>query len=307
MDQKSKWAFIINPVAGNGSAKGILNELKKMISEYNINGEIISTERPGHAYELSEKFAASGCTHIVGVGGDGTYNEIASPLVGRKDIITGLIPAGTGNDFVQIAGFPDRFSEEDWHAFFKTMVMPLDVGKVNDKFFFNGMGLGFDAQVAAENYVAPGQVKQGGKSKYLWHILKTLLFFREKQMMVQSGGESFSTDCFINTVSVGRRFAGGFLLTPEAVANDGLLDVCSIKKLSLFHRIRILPMVPKGTHIRDKRVNYYQIRKIDLTFPSEVPFHVDGELNFARKFNIEILPGAINLIINKEGKHFFNT
>jgi diacylglycerol kinase (ATP) len=189
--------------------------------------------------------------------------------------------------------------------FFNTNVMPLDVGQCNGKIFLNGMGLGFDAQVAAENYTEPGEVKRGGKNKYIWHILKTLLFFKEKKMMIHSGGKMAVTECFINTVAIGRRFAGGFFLTPKAIANDGLLDVCSIKRLSLFQRLRILLMVPKGTHIYDKKVNYFQTEKLVLEFDEKVPFHVDGELNFAEKFEIGLLPCALKIIYNPGGNHYF--
>jgi diacylglycerol kinase family enzyme len=181
----------------------------------------------------------------------------------------------------------------------------MDVGQCNDKIFLNGMGLGFDAQVAAENYTGPGEVKPGGKSKYIWHILKTLLFFKEKKMTVISGGNTHETDCFINTIANGRRFAGSFFLTPKAIANDGLLDVCSIKKLTLFQRLNILLRVPKGTHITDPKVNYYQTDKLSLEFPSEVPFHVDGELFFSKHFEVSALQGALRIIYNPEGNHFF--
>ena len=114
------------------------------------------------------------------------------------------------------------------------------------------------------------------------------------------------TDCFINTISNGRRFAGGFFLTPKAIANDGLLDVCMIKKLSLLQRFSILLKVPKGNHVGNKRVNYYQTNGLNLSFPDTVPFHVDGELNFASQFEVNILPGALNIIYNRNGNHFFS-
>jgi len=167
------------------------------------------------------------------------------------------------------------------------------------------MGLGFDAQVAAENYTEPGKVKKGGKYKYIWHIVKTLLFFREKRMTVLETEGSRETDCFINTISNGRRFAGGFFLTPKAIANDGLLDVCMIKKLNLIQRFAILLKVPEGKHITDKKVNYYQTPGLKLEFTEEVPFHVDGELYFSRKFEVKILPGALKTIYNPDGNHFF--
>ena len=302
---KRQWAFIINPVAGNGSAKAIVPRLEEMIRKKNINAELSYTERTGHATELSAKYLEKGFTCIIGVGGDGTLNEIAKPLINKKNIITGLIPAGTGNDFIQILGFPDRFGEKEWDVFFNTNIIAMDAGSCNGMIFLNGMGLGFDAQVAAENYVEPGKVKEGGKHKYIWHIVKTLLFFREKRMILVSGSGKQETDCFINTIAIGRRFAGGFFLTPKAIANDGLLDVCMIKKLSLIQRFNILLKVPKGEHIFDKKVNYYQTSGLNLEFSEEVPFHVDGELYFSGKFDVTILPSALNIIYNPDGNHFF--
>lgn len=302
---KKQWAFIINPVAGNGSAKTIVPKLEEMIGKYNISAELTYTERTGHATELSAKYLGKGFSYIIGVGGDGTLNEIAKPLINTKNVITGLIPAGTGNDFIQILGFPDRFEEKEWDVFFNSNTIAMDAGSCNGMLFLNGMGLGFDAQVAAENYVEPGKVKKGGKHKYIWHIVKTLLFFREKRMTLISRSEKKETDCFINTIAIGRRFAGGFFLTPKAIANDGLLDVCMIKKLSLLQRFIILLKVPKGEHIFDKKVNYYQTTGLNLEFSVEVPFHVDGELYFSRKFDVTILPAALNIIYNPDGNHFF--
>jgi diacylglycerol kinase (ATP) len=303
--KSDKWVFIVNPTAGNNYGKTMLPELKKRIEEFKIDGKILLTEYPGHAVQLSEQAYKEGAGYIIAVGGDGTVNEVARPLIGKSDIITGIVPAGTGNDFNQIPGFPDRFSDTDWKVFFKKNIIAQDVGLVNGIIFLNGLGLGFDAEVAAQNYTEGGKVKKGGGDKYIWHIVKTLLFFREKRMIVNSNGNKHETDCFINTVSIGRRFAGSFFLTPKAIANDGLLDVCSIKKLNLFHRFRLLLKVPKGTHITDMRVSYYQTPSINLQFPKEVPFHVDGELSFAKEFSIRILPEALNIIYNPDGNHYF--
>jgi diacylglycerol kinase (ATP) len=306
MDKVNKeWVFIVNPIAGNGFGKEIVPKLGEMIRKHNVDSEIVFTERSGHASELSEQFYKRGFRYIIAVGGDGTFNEMCRPLIDKKDITVGLIPAGTGNDFIQILGFPNRFTDKEWDIFFNLNSIEMDAGSCNGMIFLNGMGLGFDAQVAAENYTEPGKVKRGGKYKYIWHIVKTLLFFREKRMIVLTGTGRHETDCFINTIAIGRRFAGGFYLTPMAIANDGLLDVCMIKKLSLPERFSILLKVPEGKHTSDKRVNYYQTKGINLEFPEIVPFHVDGELYFADKFNVTLLPGALKIIYNPDGKHFF--
>jgi diacylglycerol kinase (ATP) len=302
-----KWVFIVNPVAGSGAAKSQLSKLSEMIKKNNIDAEVVFTEKKGHATELSGTFYEKGFKYIIGIGGDGTLNEIARPLAGRSDVVTGLIPAGTGNDFIQILGYPNRFAEKDWNMFFKRNTIALDVGSVNGMIFLNGMGLGFDAQVASENYTDEGIVKEGGKNKYIWHIIKTLLFFREKRMTIIHKTGKESTDCFINTIAIGRRFAGGFLLTPEAIANDGLLDICSIKRLSLPERFRILLKVPDGKHINDRRVNYYRSPGLKLEFQLKVPFHVDGELYFSDKFDVSLIPSGLNIIYNPDGPHFFQT
>jgi YegS/Rv2252/BmrU family lipid kinase len=301
---KEKWVFIVNPVAGNGSAKSQLPKLEEMIGKKGIDADIVFTERKGHAAE-SARFREKGFRYIIGVGGDGTINEIARPLIGKTEVLLGLIPAGTGNDFIQILGFPNRFGEKEWEIFFQRNTISMDIGSVNGMIFLNGMGLGFDAQVASENYTEQGEVKEGVKNRYIWHIIKTLLFFREKRMTVKTGNVSQETDCFINTIANGRRFAGGFLLTPKALANDGLLDVCSIKKLSLPERFQILLQVPSGKHINDRRINYYQTTGLNLEFPETVPFHIDGELYFSDKFEVSLIPSGLNLIYNPDGPHFF--
>ena len=190
-------------------------------------------------------------------------NEVAEPLIGNTSISLGLM-AGTGNDFIQILGFPNRFSEEHWDQIFNPVCIKMDVRCVNGRHFLNGMGLGFDAQVAAENYVEPGEVAKG------------------------SGDSNTHTDCFINTIALGRRFAGSLFLTPKALANDGLLDVCMIK---------ISTMVPM--------VNYSQIDKIRVSFEQKGPYHVDGELFFDTNFDVKVIPSAVSIIFNPRGNHFF--
>lgn len=305
MEKSEKWAFIVNPTAGNGFANNLIPKLEEMISKHNANAEIKLTESSGHASVLSDLYHERGFNKIIGVGGDGTINEIARPLINKKDVTLGIIPAGTGNDFIQILGFPARFTDNEWDILFAARSRPMDAGRVNGKIFLNGMGLGFDAEVAAENYIEPGKVKKGGAHKYIWHIVKTLLFFNEKRMITTEDNKKVESNCFINTVAIGRRFAGGFFLTPEAVADDGLLDVCSIKKLNLLQRFNLLLKVPGGRHITNRKVNYYKTTGLDLEFSEVVPFHVDGELNFAEKFKIEIIPAALNFIYNPDGNHFF--
>ncbi len=301
----NEWAFIINPTAGNYYAKSIVPKIKEEIKKHNIGADLYFTEKKGHATELAQKAIDSGSKYIVSVGGDGTLNEVARTMVGNNEIILGVIPAGTGNDFIQILGFPNRFEEPHWDIFFTKNVSKIDAGLSNGVLFFNGMGLGFDAEVAAQNYSEDGSaVKKGGKDKYIWHIVKTLLFFKEKRMISISDNEKHEINCFMNTISIGRRYAGGFFITPKAIANDGLFDICMVTKISLINRFKILLKVPKGAHLSDKHVSYYRSEKVKLEFPQEVHFHADGELYKSSKFEVTIIKNAINAIYNPKGNHY---
>jgi len=113
MDQKKKWVFIINPTAGNGYASSLADKIAEMIRIHNLDAELVYTTGRGHATILSKQYADNGYNFIIGVGGDGTINEIAAPLIFKKDIVVGLIGAGTGNDFIQLTGFPGRFVDKD--------------------------------------------------------------------------------------------------------------------------------------------------------------------------------------------------
>lgn len=308
MKKKSGWGFIINPVAGNGLAGEYADTVKEMIQKHGVEAEIVFTTGRGHATKIADDLVGSGHHHVIAVGGDGTFSEVVHSLVDKKGVTFGAVAAGTGNDFINILGFSEKFTENDWDILFAENTIMMDVGKCNDRYFINGMGLGFDAQVAFENYEAENSraVKGGSKSKYWWHILKTLVVYKERDMQVTSNNQTKATKTFLNTIANGRRLAGGFYLTPEAIANDGLLDICMISELSLPGRIKELLRVMKQSHTEDEVVNYFSTNHIVYEFDKEVPAHLDGELYFNSRFEVSILPSHLKTIYNPTGKHFFN-
>ena len=303
-NNNEKWAFIVNPIAGNYASKKVVPRLEKELEKRNIEAEFAYTEFTGHAVDLSLKFYEEGYKHIIAVGGDGTCNEVSKSLVNKKDVIFGLVPCGTGNDFSSILGFSDRFADDDWDIFFEKNLKATDVGTCNGKSFVLGMGLGFDAEVASKNYVEPGKTKLGGKSKYYWNIIETIFFYKEKLMKIISQGNKTHVS-FINTIGIGRRFGGAFYLTPEALADDGLFDICSIERLPVRKRLKILALVQKGEHLKRKCVNYYKTDYFKAEFKEKVPYHLDGELFFDKIIEIKMLAGAINVIYNPHGNHYY--
>jgi YegS/Rv2252/BmrU family lipid kinase len=307
MKNSDGWVFIVNPVAGNGYGAACAATAREMMERHGAGGEVVLTRAKGHATELAGSFADRGFPFIVGVGGDGTLSEIAQSLAGRDGVTFGAVAAGTGNDFIHILGFPDRFADEQWRVLFQAATVDMDVGRCNGKYFINGMGLGFDAQVAFENYHMEdgGEVRGGSKSKYLWHIIKNILLYRERPMRVTIGGRTEERRSFLNTIANGRRLAGGLQVTPRAMADDGLLDYCSTDPLSVPMRLRELVAVTRQTHVGRPEVHYQQIGGVTFEFDSEVPAHLDGELIFSTRFEVDVLPGALHMIYDPKGPHYF--
>ncbi len=305
MTEQPHWGFIINPIAGDGFAGQYTDVVKQQIASRKLDATIRFTERREHARELSAALAREGCTHIVAVGGDGTINEAASGILNLDHIVFGAVSAGTGNDFIQILGFPERFTDSEWDILFEQNTILMDVGLCNEQVFLNGMGLGFDAKVASENYSIDETVERVGGSNYLWHILKNLFFYREAAYTFRRGDITETSRIFMHTVAIGRRFAGGYYLTPRAIADDGLFDVCAVEPLSLVRRLKLFLQVPKGKHISDKKVRYYQADSLSITCHQTVPFHLDGELFFAQQFEMSILPKKLRMIFNPYAAHYF--
>ena len=302
---QTRWAFIVNPVAGNGHALKAEEEIRKQLKKRNLTAPCVRTREHGHASILAEELANQGFTHIVAVGGDGTLNEVARAIVHQPQCIMGVIPSGTGNDFAQIVGFSPDFSEEEWDVFFRAHHNKLDVGSCNGNYFFNGMGLGFDAQVASENYLPSGELKEK-RGNYIWHILKNLLFFKAHKMQINMNGELKEKFSFLNTIAIGRRFAGDFFLTPKAMADDGLLDICLVDPVNFFQKVAILLKVPKGTHLSHPKVHYYQTNKVSIQLDHREAYHLDGELFFDHQFDIEIHPGKLRFIYHPGQQHYFS-
>jgi len=296
-DYDGKWAFIDNPVAGSGFAGRYLPEVRAEIKRYHPGADIFSTERPGHATELAAGLIEQGYTHIVAVGGDGTINEIVQSLIGHPEVTFGVVSAGSGNDFVHVLGFPERFAEKDWVSLFQAKSVRLDAGKCNGRYFINTLGVGFDAQVAADFH----KMKiRNGKLRYWIALIKNLIGYKPKRLKLVS--EEFSEDraMFMISVGNGRSSGGGFAVLPNALADDGLLDACVFRfnNDGLIRKTKKLMEVIRGTHNQDPTVTPFRTKKLVIESSEDMPMHIDGELFVNSRFEIEIIPAAVNVIVN---------
>lgn len=295
--------LVINPKASKG--KGAIKA--KKISDYfksaGWNCNVAYTQGEGHAKKLSKSGAENGFQTIIAAGGDGTVNEVLNGIMcSGRSVDMGIIPVGRGNDFAWIAGIPDDWKKAS-DIIINGKAIPTDVGhsKGNDadKYFFNGMGLGFEPLV---NFKAQEYKHLNGMLSYVAAFISILMNPPKgyEVMMTIDGGEPKRFKTQQISMNNGRRMGSTFLMTPKAEIDDGLLDYMFTNRLyGGFGLIGLVLKFFKGAMVYDSvNFSYGNAKKIVLdVFGNGAISHVDGE-EFERSgnhFEIEILPSAINL------------
>jgi YegS/Rv2252/BmrU family lipid kinase len=280
-------AIVCNARAGTGRAIRLAERILAELSQKQIPHSLFKEKWPTDF---------NGFTDVWIVGGDGTLNyfinqypEIKLPLV--------IFNGGTGND-VRWLLYGKKDFEEQLEIALTAYPKPIDAGKCNERFFINGVGIGFEGAVAAS---LTGKKKKPGKTSFLIAILKKIFFYRSKKYKVQIEGmpylpgmaylENAESKHLMISVSNGKRAGGGFHIAPAAAADDGLLDVVLIKAISPLMRLRYLPVIEKGKHLHLSFVHYFQTKKIMIESDELIQSHLDGEVYQDHKMEMEILPG----------------
>ena len=179
-------ALIVNPAAGNGRSMNTCNAVCQRLSERGIPYELHQTDHPGHATEIAREAAQRGMETVIAIGGDGTVTETAAGLHGTQTAL-GIVPSGTGNDFIKTAGIP-----MEWEAALELILSkparPVDTGAINDRFFINVCGSGFD--VMTLDFAEKAKKYVHGLLPYLYGVLRTLFAFKPVDMHIEIGEET---------------------------------------------------------------------------------------------------------------------
>ncbi len=286
--------LIINPAAGKGkagqSAEALIN-----LAEATFPGIVIHlSEYAGHVREIAASLKDGDHTIII-AGGDGSIHEVVNGLVSGNCTL-GIIPVGSGNDFVKMLDLP-LVPAEAFRVVKSARTMAIDIGKAGDICFPNSLGLGFDAEAVI---VSKTVRRLRGFFIYFYSVLKTIFSYRNRPAIIEFNGEVVEQDIFMLAVGNGRCSGGGFYITPEAEINDGLFDVCLVEGLNRMKIIQHLLKVIKGTHATVKEVRMFRTNKLNVSCATGVPVHADGELiaEAATSLEVELLPGALKVIHN---------
>jgi len=301
---RKRTRVILNPAAGDGHASQIEPEIEQHLAELGFEHSTVHTERPGHASELAVEAVAQGYELLIGVGGDGTSNEIVNGLLGidgqRSPVAYGSIPAGSGNDFAAINGIPTQVADA-CQLIARQEVRKVDVARitVNDqppRYGINTIGIGFDALVTIETKRRPNA---RGLALYLPAVLRTIFVtLQPMRVAVTLDDAPTHMTSLMLTVGNGAREGHAFVVAPNAVCDDGLLDVLLVGTVSRLGMLGLLPRFFNGSHVRHKQITEHRCQRFSVRSEDPMPVHVDGEViaTDAHQISVDIVQGALSMI-----------
>lgn len=271
-------AIVCNRLAGNGRAillaKRIAGELQKRNTTYTV-------------YSEDWPLTITGFTDVWIVGGDGTLNYFVNKYPGIKLPLV-VFNGGTGNDVHSLL-YKNSSFEEQFEIALVASPKPVDAGKCNDKYFLNGVGIGFEGAVAKS--LTNKRKTKTGKAAFMSAIIQRVFFYTSKKYKAVSNEYAMEGQRLLISVMNGHRAGGGFHIAPESAIDDGLLDVVIVEKLNPFRRLRWLPVIEKGKHLALPFIKHFRTKKLVVTSEEPMDTHLDGEYYSAKRLEIEMLPG----------------
>ena len=284
---------VVNPIAGNGSAKRVLPRILQSVAG---RCDVATTRYSGHARQLARTAAADGYDRVVAIGGDGTVNEVANGLA-HSQAALGIVPLGTGNDSATNLGIPRDSTVAINHAI-TAEPRPIDLGQVTtaqgSAYFVSVAGFGFDAAVAWRVNRMPKLI--GGTLPYVAGVVLTLWQYRASGVRMCVDGRMFDRAVFMAAVANNPSYGGGMRIAPHARPDDGLLEVCLVSDLSRFEVLRMLPKLYSGGHVGNPAVEMISCQELTAEGSAQIHCHADGELVGALPAQFRIWPNALRCV-----------
>jgi YegS/Rv2252/BmrU family lipid kinase len=306
---KTKWAIIINPNAGKTRKYNHIKKIENLLKKHSIRYQLFITENYRQALYLSENLILDGYRKIIAVGGDGTINEVVNGIMNsnyNKEVILAIIPSGSGNDFIKSVNIPKSYKKAI-KIIKDNFSKKVSVGKLNNLYFINTLGIGFDAKIAK----SANKIKfVGGIIKYLLALFENLQNLETYNLAIKTDNDLFRNETILLSVGNGIFSGGGFPLTPTASPFNSKAEICLVSKISKFELVKSLLMVLQKKHMNHPAVKIFQTKNIEIKSDRNIDIYIDGEipqLETYQRFSITILPKRINIIVPKETKYGLST
>jgi diacylglycerol kinase (ATP) len=292
-----KTCIILNPSAGSVSDLDVVTARLKSLP----NADLLLTSKTGSAARSAKTALKKGCDTIIAAGGDGTLNEVVNGIgENLGDARVGLIPLGTGNDFARTIGIPVEL-ETAIELILAGETRPVDLVRVTSdevRYFVNVSAGGFSGLVNEK--LTPEMKKTWGPLAYLRGAAAALSELRAyRTTLAFDNTESLVIDLYNVVVANGRYVAGGTLIAPEALIDDGLLDIVLIPKGPATEMAMLAAQIGMGNHLSSESVVFRRAAKVTVNSKPGMWFNVDGELVGNEPARFEILPRALRFIAPK--------
>jgi len=278
-------------------------EVEQALIEAGVEFDVVATAAPLEAVSLAEK-AHTKYSAVIAVGGDGTVHEVVNGLLRASSegetIPLGVIPLGNGDDFAKVIPpeTPIGGKVFDWRVavdkIAKGETKLFDVGRLtsspSDKdpqYFMNGMDIGFGAQAALNFTTVPSFLT--GMAAYLTAIMKTLIDYRIPKVSIQIDDQApFEQSTTMTVVTNGRCFGSGFWVCPNAIVDDGLLNVMVADGIGRVQILNLIPKIMKGTHVNEPILKNFLAKRVVISADEEFVVEADGEVPYPQTTHLEV-------------------
>lgn len=304
----AKWFVLVNPAAAGYKVEKKWPAISGMLKDAHIAFQDAHSKSAEDAIALIRNAVHLGFTKFIAVGGDGTLNLLINGIFQQKNIdpktiTVAIIPIGTGNDWIRMHHIPKSFQKAidlirlDQASFH-------DIGKIdlegkNDsftKYFINMAGFGFQGLVAERIEGVSSGIKKGIFA-FVLGIFDALFRYEVTQVSIELDEEKINGMIYNVNAGICKFCGGGMMMTPNAVVDDGLLEITVIRKISKAEVILNVPGLFSGRFLKNKKVSQYRTKKMTITSAPLLPVECDGEVLGYGNVKVEIIEKAIRVIV----------
>ncbi len=285
------WTIIANPVSGRGRARRIGERVADLLHERGIDADLMMSEAPGDCERLAREVLARGVRQVVACGGDGTVHEVVNGLA-NSDAVLGVVPCGRGNDLARALGLSSDV-EDVVNTLVHGVDRAIDVGKVGARFFATVASLGFDTAVAQRARSRPSRL--GGTAFYCLAVLRTLSGYRSPFVRLRGDFGVFEGRILLAATANAPFYGSGIKIAPDAIVDDGVLDVCIVADVSHWTVLRMFLRAYSGAHVGHSAVRVVQTRTLQIESDDSLWIFADGEPMCEVPAKIEVVPSALKV------------
>jgi len=306
--------IIVNPKAGRGHTMDYIPLINNFLTKNNITYKIYVTTKILDGYDITKNICTSNCSGIVGIGGDGTFQEIVAGLVdsfprGEKiPCPLGIFAAGSGNDFIMsLEGSkkkalerykhpPEIIVENFFEAIFKGKTRTIDVITANKMAYLNIGNIGLDAKIVRN---AADLKRKFGRHAYTAAVYKTIVSHKNLPLTIEADGIKMDKQFTLVAMCNGMYYGGGLHLTPSARIDDGKITLCLVESMSRPKTMVLFPSLMIGKHTKLKPVSFLDCEEVTITLPpGEETLCLDGNLYKTQgKIEFKILKNILDVFI----------